>query len=291
MLALVGNPNVGKSVIFGRLTGRYVTVSNYPGTTVDVSRGTGWFGGSQSEVVDTPGILSLFPRSEDERVTRDLLLRERPHTVVQVSDAKNLRRSLLLTLELAELGLPMVLALNMSDEARARGIEVDAERLSKIIGIPVIETAAVTGEGMADLRRAISKACVPTLRTKYLSEVAESYGRVSSLFPENILRKGAAVPFAARNFAAQTVLQGDLSVWPTLNIVLGSSAEKLKARCLEEVKSISVKFARPVSLLAMESRQQTAREISAEVTEVTGAIQSTGRRNSDDGVCVHGPVT
>src|SRR3989338_2703657 len=113
-IVLVGNPNVGKSVLFGKLTGRYVTVSNYPGTTVDVSRGSGWFTGGQRQVIDTPGILSLFPKSEDERVTRDLLLRERPHAILQVADAKNLRRSLLITLELAELGIPMLLALNMS---------------------------------------------------------------------------------------------------------------------------------------------------------------------------------
>ena len=89
-LLLVGQPNVGKSVIFNHLTGKYVTVSNYPGTTVDMTRGVGWFSGARVQVVDTPGVNSLFPQSEDEQVTRDLLLREKPDVVVQVMDAKTL---------------------------------------------------------------------------------------------------------------------------------------------------------------------------------------------------------
>jgi ferrous iron transport protein B len=99
-LALVGNPNVGKSVLFNRLTGRYAAVSNYPGTTVDVSTGWSWLGGEKWRVVDTPGVNGLLPSSEDERVTRDFLWRERPDVVVNVLDAKNLRRGLVLTLEL-----------------------------------------------------------------------------------------------------------------------------------------------------------------------------------------------
>ena len=102
---LVGNPNVGKSVIFGALTKRYVNVSNYPGTTVEVTRGTARMLPGEPELVDTPGTNSLTPQSEDEQVTRDILLAERPRCVVQVADAKNLRRSLLITVQLAEMGL------------------------------------------------------------------------------------------------------------------------------------------------------------------------------------------
>ncbi|HWN80874.1 MAG TPA: FeoB small GTPase domain-containing protein, partial [Candidatus Udaeobacter sp.] len=145
-LCLVGNPNVGKSVIFGHLTGRYVTVSNYPGTTVEVARGRAvrtilhdlaaapdgqdWLATDGLEVIDTPGVNTLIPVSEDEKVTRDILLAHPGSPVVQVADAKNLRRALLITLQLAELGQPVVLALNMMDEARARRVEVDVERLS-----------------------------------------------------------------------------------------------------------------------------------------------------------------
>ncbi len=106
---LVGSPNVGKSVLFGLLTGRYVVVSNYPGTTVEITRGTGKLSGRQVEVIDTPGANSLSPNSEDEKVARDVVLVPGEKTVVQVADAKNLRRALFLTAQLAELEKPTVL--------------------------------------------------------------------------------------------------------------------------------------------------------------------------------------
>src|SRR3989338_8390066 len=99
-IALVGNPNVGKSVIFSHLTGMYVTVSNYPGTTVEVTRGSGLIDGKKVEVIDTPGINSLSPTSEDEKVALEILEKEHPDLVIQVADAKNLKRTLLLTLQL-----------------------------------------------------------------------------------------------------------------------------------------------------------------------------------------------
>src|SRR5947209_1007221 len=135
-LVLVGNPNVGKSVIFGYLTGRYVTVSNYPGTTVEISRGTMRLGGRDYIVIDTPGVNSLVPQSEDERITRDIIFREQPDILVQIADAKNLRRTLLITSQLAEFGIPMVLVLNMMDEARDRGVEIDTTGIAELFGIP-----------------------------------------------------------------------------------------------------------------------------------------------------------
>jgi small GTP-binding protein len=137
-IVLAGNPNVGKSVIFNKLTGRYAVVSNYPGTTVDLSRGVLVAAGENYQVLDTPGTNSLIPVSEDEQVTRDVLFREKPDIIVQVGDAKNLSRTLLLTLELMELGIPMVLALNMYDEARERGMRLDRQLLEKLLGIPVV---------------------------------------------------------------------------------------------------------------------------------------------------------
>ena len=126
-IVLVGNPNVGKSVIFRLLTGNYVLVSNFPGTTVEVTRGRMQWSGRAYEVVDTPGVNSLIPQSEDERVTCEILLREKPDVIVQVADAKNLRRTLLITSQLAEFNIPMVLVLNMIDEAEDRGIAIDSE--------------------------------------------------------------------------------------------------------------------------------------------------------------------
>ena len=125
-IVLLGNPNVGKSALFNALTGLRATVSNYPGTTVEVYRGR--LAGGTAEVIDSPGLNSLMPLSEDERVTSELVrsVRGEPGSVVvQVADAKNLRRALLLTLQLGQLEMPTVLVLNMHDEAQARGIRLD----------------------------------------------------------------------------------------------------------------------------------------------------------------------
>ena len=157
-IVLVGNPNVGKSVTFRILTGNYVLVSNFPGTTVEVSRGRMQLGGREYEVVDTPGVNSLIPQSEDERVTCEILLREKPDIIVQVADAKNLRRTILITSQLVEFGIPMVLVLNMIDEAEDRGIHIDAEGISKLFSIPVVETIAIYAKGKKQLQNAILSA-------------------------------------------------------------------------------------------------------------------------------------
>ena len=140
---LIGNPNVGKSALFGLLTGKYVTVSNYPGTTVEVTYGNAVLNKTRTLVIDTPGVNSLVPMSEDEKVTRDILLTDRPGVVVQVADTKNLRRGLLITLQLAEMEVPFILDLNMDDEAKSRGILINQEKLSQMLGIEVVKTVAI----------------------------------------------------------------------------------------------------------------------------------------------------
>jgi ferrous iron transport protein B len=161
-VVLVGNPNVGKSVIFGRLTGRYATVSNYPGTTVGITAGRATVGAEVCDLIDSPGVNSLEGvLSEDEQVTRRVLANREAEVVVQVADARNLRRALMLTAQIGAFGLPMVLVLNMVDEARRHGIEVDAPRLAAELGVPVVETVAVEGRGLDDLRQALPLASAP----------------------------------------------------------------------------------------------------------------------------------
>jgi ferrous iron transport protein B len=160
-LVLVGNPNVGKSVIFRLLTGNYVMVSNYPGTTVEVSRGQMQLGGFTYEVVDTPGVHSLLPQSEDERVTCEILIDERPDLLIQVADAKNLRRTLLITSQLVEFGIPTVLVLNMMDEAEERGIKIDTAGLTELFGLQVVETVAIYSHGKRKLLQAVQSAKPP----------------------------------------------------------------------------------------------------------------------------------
>lgn len=156
-LMIVGTPNVGKSVLFNRLTGRYVVVSNYPGTTVEISRGKAWIGGSLFEVIDTPGMYSLRAHSDEERVARNLLMREPADIVLHVVDAKNLERMLVFTMELIEAGLPVALAINMMDEAERIGLQINTERLSSLLSIPVTATVALTGRGIPELRKMLDE--------------------------------------------------------------------------------------------------------------------------------------
>ncbi len=184
-ILLVGNPNVGKSVIFAFLTGRYTVVSNYPGTTVEVALGQAGFERSK-EVIDTPGVNSLFPKGEDEKVTRDILLRYPGATVVQIADAKNLFRALLLTTQLAELGCRMILVLNMMDEARQRGISIDCHELSSILDIEVIETVAIEKSGLPRLVQTLSSdaARVPKIEIRYPAPLNVVIGETESALGE-----------------------------------------------------------------------------------------------------------
>jgi ferrous iron transport protein B len=145
-IILMGNPNVGKSVVFSRLTGADATTSNYPGTTVDLSQGRSFILGEFMEVIDAPGTYSLVPTNRAEEVALSVL--EKADLIINVVDATNLERNLFLTLELREQGKPMVVALNLSDEARHIGITIDAPLLEKELGIPVVPTVALSGEGM-----------------------------------------------------------------------------------------------------------------------------------------------
>ena len=151
-LVLVGNPNVGKSVVFNYLTGMYVDVSNYPGTTVEVS--TGRYG--EYDVIDTPGVYGVSSFNDEERVAREVILRA--DVVLNVVNATHLERDLFLTLQLVDMGLPIVVALNMMDEATASGIEIDVGRLRQTLGVPVVPTVALDKNRMKELEDAIPRA-------------------------------------------------------------------------------------------------------------------------------------
>lgn len=154
---IVGSPNVGKSMVFNGLTGAYVTVSNYPGTTVDVARGKMKVDGRQFEIIDTPGMYSLLPITEEERVARLMLFKEKPDALLHVVDARNLERMLPLTLQLIEADLPVLLNLNMMDEAETAGMEIDVSQLEEQLGIPVTTTVATAGRGIDSLRRRLGE--------------------------------------------------------------------------------------------------------------------------------------
>lgn len=210
-IALVGNPNVGKSVLFHRLTGAYVNVSNYPGTTVEVARATARFDATV-DLVDTPGVLTLPARSDDERATMRALLQEPLRAVVQVGDAKNLRRTLTLTALLAELGVPAVLALNMHDEAGARGVTVDAQALADALGIPVVPTVATGGEGVAQLTHHLVGARMPQPLLHYdaaaEAAIADLAERIAAHAPHpRLSARGLAILYLGQDSEVEAWLQ------------------------------------------------------------------------------------
>jgi ferrous iron transport protein B len=184
-IALVGHPNVGKSVIFQRLTGQHATVSNYPGTTVEIMRGAARKIPGVI-VVDTPGVITFPPHSDDERVTEKVLLNENLRAILQVGDAKNLRRTLLLTVQLAEMGLPMALALNMMDEAHTLGVEIDHKQLSNRLGLPVVPTTAIRGLGVDELVDRLQTSPAIQLKIAYPPDIETALDEIAGCLERNL---------------------------------------------------------------------------------------------------------
>jgi ferrous iron transport protein B len=152
---IVGSPNVGKSVLFHRLTGRYVTVSNYPGTTVEVSKGVMHYRSHLFRVMDSPGIYSFNPITEEERVSKRIVMNHQPDLVLHIVDAKNLERMLPLTLQLLEAHLRVILVLNMMDELQKEGLNLNIEHLQQRLQIPVVPTVCLNGRGIPELKEQI----------------------------------------------------------------------------------------------------------------------------------------
>lgn len=155
---LMGHPNVGKSVVFNRLTGARVIESNYPGTTVDFTKGWMRLKGKNVEIVDVPGTFSLEPKDKAEEVAVKMLEEEKKSMVVCVIDASKIERGLYLALEIMEKGYPVVVALNMWDVAEDKNIEIDVKQLEEILGVPVVPTIAISGEGIRELVSRIKEA-------------------------------------------------------------------------------------------------------------------------------------
>jgi ferrous iron transport protein B len=250
---LIGNPNVGKSVIFGLLTGKYVTVSNYPGTTVEVSYGNISLGEVRYTLIDSPGVNNLTPMSEDEKVTRDILLKEKPATVILTADAKNLKRALMLLVQLSEMELPCILDLNMEDEAKARGIEIDYDKLSDILNIEVVGTVAPQRIGISRLKEAILKPRFPSVKMEYHPVIEDYALKISALLPDS--------PIAARSIALM-ILSGDESLkdWLVTNLSAANikKIEDLRDEAFSRLRS-------PVSYEISNTRIRYSENIVAEV--------------------------
>ncbi len=204
---IVGNPNVGKTTLVNALAGTHLKVGNWAGVTVEKREAALTFEGQRLHLLDLPGAYSLSPQTPEELITRKALLDEAPDLILNVLDAGNLERNLYLTLQLLDLGVPMVLALNLVDEARERGVRVDAAALARALGVPVVETVASRGQGRADLLRALVVGAprgAPTTYPPTLEDAVTDLGARMEALP--------TLPKHARRHLALALLEGDPSL-------------------------------------------------------------------------------
>ncbi len=258
-IALVGHPNVGKSVLFQKLTGQRVIVANYPGTTVELVRGN-LRDLPDITLVDTPGVIAFPPHSEDEQVTGRVLLYEPLKAILQVGDAKNLRRTLTLTVQLAEMGLPLVLALNMMDEAHSRGVSLNHALLGEYLSIPVIPTTAVRGRGLKDLTAALNVSQPTNFRLTYPVEIETTIASVCTHF------SGMEIPISHRSLALLW-LSGDpvSESWLREHLSVNSFQQLVATR-----QSLQLSFVEPLSIVIQGARLEYVDRIVSMVVQEAG---------------------
>jgi ferrous iron transport protein B len=241
-IVLIGNPNVGKSIIFNFLTGKYVNVSNYPGTTVEITRGIGKLSGEDVTFIDTPGTNGFVPVSEDEKVTRDILLDDHVTSVLQVGDAKNLRRVLTLSLQLAEMEIPFILNLNMMDELGESGNTIDLNRLEETIGVPINTTVAVRREGTQHIRKHLLNACKSCWKIKYPEIIEKAIIDVTAILPE--------VPISKRAMSLLLLMEDEgMKKWVKENLTL-PNIERIQS----VINSVEQRLRIPISYVVAQAR-------------------------------------
>ena len=219
ILALVGNQNCGKTTLFNALTGSNQHVGNFPGVTVEQKIGTvrKVKNGSDVKIVDLPGIYSLSPYSSEEIVSRDYIFNEKPDGILNIVDASNIERNLYLTLQLEELGLPMVIALNMMDEVESNGGSIDTKKLSEILGVPVVPISAAKGEGIEELKDVFIKTVENKEKPKVVDFCTGEVHRAIHALMHMIEDHSADVGIS-RRFAATKLVEGDESMAQRLKL-------------------------------------------------------------------------
>ncbi len=265
-IALAGNANVGKSVIFNQLTGLHQHIGNWPGKTVERAEGTLHFEGYTIDIVDLPGIYSLSTFSLEELISREYIAVERPDLVINIVDASVLERNMFFTLQVMELETPMIMALNQMDMAKKKGIKIDHKKLQKLLGIPVISTVAIKGTGIHELLERsvemIKKGGISPPEIKYGEEVEERIKKISEMIEEIQFR------YPSR-WAAVKLLEGDEQVEKEIreiNPEILSTAEKL-AKEIEEIHGHSC------SDVITSERYEVAGKISREVQQIVPKIR------------------
>lgn len=261
-IALAGNANVGKSVLFNYLTGLHQHIGNWPGKTVEKAEGTLHFKGCTVDVIDLPGIYSLSTYSMEELVSRDYIATEKPDLVVNVVDASVLERNLFFTIQLLELEAPMIVALNQIDLARSKGITIDSKKLQHLLGVPVTETIATKGVGVHHLlERAVEVAegrtKITPVKIRYGKEIEERVEKIASIV-ENL-----GIVYPAR-YTAVKLLEGDEEV---RKIVAKKDAAILNA-AEKYAKEIETIHGEPCGSVMASERYDIANKIAREVQQL-----------------------
>lgn len=263
-IALVGNPNVGKSSLFNQLTKTYSLVANVPYTTIAVCRASVQAQGITYEIIDTPGIISLDIESEDSLVTRSILMDEHPEIIILCIDTNNMKRSLLLAAQLIELEMPMIVCLNFLDESRQKGITILRKKLEALLGVPVVETVASEGRGIKELLKAIPRAGIPEkAKVQYSRLIEEGLDAVSQCFPPD------AVP------ADGILLLAVMSACGMKKFIQQKYGKDILVKINNAVEKVQSRTSRDLVRIILEERSRWAEGISREITELQST--TTGR--------------
>ena len=266
-VALAGNPNVGKSVIFNELTGGRAWIGNWPGVTVEKKVGKFKVNNIEVEVTDLPGIYSLTAYTIDELIARNFIVEENPHVVVDIINATNLERNLYLTISLLEMGANVVIALNMIDLAKKEGYEVDHERLSQILKVPVVPTIAIKGYGINELKKTIIKSA---LKIKRKEEKVVDYGNIVESKINELIKllsqdEELALKYSLRWLAIK-LLENDKDVIKRIKL------SKYGKTILEQVQkireSLSKELGKDVEEYLIEKRYEFISKVVSEVVRV-----------------------
>jgi ferrous iron transport protein B len=280
---VAGNPNAGKTSIFNKLTGTLGAVANYPGVTVEVKTGTAEHGEKKYEVVDLPGTYSLTAYSGEELVARNFVVEDRPEVVLDVVDASNLERNLYLTVQLMEMRAPLVVALNMIDVARARGVEIDAKKLGSLLGIPVIPTVGNRGEGTDELMAACAGAAETPPEVARVTYGHMVDGEVTAL-ADRIAVDPALTDHYLPSWVAVKLLEGDEDVVRRVQ-ELASDAEGLKRAAAEAAARIENHFDEDPATIIAERRYGFAAGAIKDCIRLTGQARQDFTDRIDTLVC------
>ena len=260
LVAVAGQPNSGKSTIFNLLTGARQHVANYPGVTVEKKTGIYYFKGDKVELVDLPGTYSLASYTLDERIARDFLLQEKLALVVDIVDASNLERNLYLTFQLSEMGIPVVIDLNMIDIAKRRGFKIDTEKLSQQLGIPVVPTVGNRGKGKKELKEAIWVTSRRAKASPFRLDYGQALEPILSSLEQGLSRDEGLLEHYPRRWLALKLMENDSKVQGMVREHSQNADAILNTVIQERERFISQYKEVPEKLIARQ-RYQTAERI------------------------------